>query len=273
MPEHFEVRRMADYLKDHGLIGQRLLSATFCNRGERLLKTHRSSWNALASQRLNTIKVKAKYTGFEFDSSTVLLHYRFTGIPHLEGHSYGDRLNTIFSLPILTKKSQHCRFFWQFETLRMNFFDTRALSHMNIYPGVPFNDIETIKSLPPDINDMANMSFSDWRQTIALNKTSLKDWLLNQKTCPSGIGNYLACEILAYSGLFPFIRVRELTDKQWQRLYHGIQSVIHYVSNTAAYDWFMVFNRSHCQKCNGVVSKLRHKASAQTTHFCPDCQI
>ena len=71
MPEHFEVRRMADYLKDHGLIGQRLLSATFCNRGERLLKTHHSSWNALASQRLNTIKVKAKYTGFEFDSSTV----------------------------------------------------------------------------------------------------------------------------------------------------------------------------------------------------------
>ena len=38
MPEHFEVRRMADYLIDHGLVGQRLVDHGFMNQGERILK-------------------------------------------------------------------------------------------------------------------------------------------------------------------------------------------------------------------------------------------
>ena len=80
MPEHFEVRRMADYLIDHGLVGQRLVDHGFMNQGERILKTPAVDWHQLRGQRLNHISVKAKTTGFEFDTVTVILHYpRFTG--------------------------------------------------------------------------------------------------------------------------------------------------------------------------------------------------
>ena len=272
MPEHFEVRRMADYLIDHGLVGQRLVDHGFMNQGERILKTPVLDWQQLRGQRLNHIRVKAKTTGFEFDSITVVLHYRFTGIPHLEGIPYNNRLHTIFSLPISTQQPQHCRFFWEFNQLKMNFFDTRCLSHMRLVKGVAFDDIDAINSLPPDIGTMASITLDDWRSQTKDSSVVLKDWLLNQATWPSGIGNYLACEILAHSGLFPLIRLNDLTDQQWHRLYDGTQAVIQHVSTTPRYDWFMVFNRSHCQKCNGIVSKLRHKASAQTTHFCSSCQ-
>ena len=66
MPEHFEVKRIADYLKDHGLLGQRLIKSKFKNKGERILKND-LSFTKFDGARLYDIKVKAKYTGFEFD--------------------------------------------------------------------------------------------------------------------------------------------------------------------------------------------------------------
>ena len=124
----------------------------------------------------------------------------------------------------------------------------------------------------PQILVQWNITLDDWRSHTKDSSVVLKDWLLNQATWPSGIGNYLACEILAYSGLFPLIRLNDLTDQQWHRLYDGTQAVIQHVSTTLDMIglWCLI---GHIVK-NVMVScrKLRHKASAQTTHFCSSCR-
>ena len=143
MPEHYEVKRMSEYLKDHGILGQKLIKNEFKNRGERILRTD-SLLTEFIGSRLNDIKVKAKYTGFEFDKGTVVMHYRFTGIPHLRGISYGDRLQTIFSLPIKYSNPDHCRFTWQFDSLFLDYYDTRCLSTMSVFKGMYVEGIKTL---------------------------------------------------------------------------------------------------------------------------------
>ena len=101
MPEHYEVKRIANYLIDSGILNQTLQGVAFKNKGERIIAN--SSVNQLINlflkNRLINIAVKGKYTGFEFEFGTVIIHYRFTGIPHIQGRSYQDRLYTIFSFP------------------------------------------------------------------------------------------------------------------------------------------------------------------------------
>ncbi|MEK9727031.1 MAG: DNA-formamidopyrimidine glycosylase family protein [Candidatus Margulisiibacteriota bacterium] len=271
MPEHYEVRRMAQYLKDHGLLGQRLLNAEFKNNGERILKTH-FSIPSLVGTRLNNIKVKAKYTGFEFDGATVVMHYRFTGIPHLRGISYGDRLQTIFSLPIQYADPKYCRFTWQFESHCLDFYDTRCLSTMTIHEGAPFDQVEQIMNLPDDISEFKSNSFQQIQNQTKLSKKQLKLWLLDQTIKPSGIGNYLACEILAHSKLNPFILINQLSLTQCKRLSAAICEVSKLAARFSHYDWFKVFNRELCGFCGSTIEKKKIPIGAQTTHYCPQCQ-
>jgi formamidopyrimidine-DNA glycosylase len=271
MPEHYEVRRMADYLKDYGLLGQKLLDTEFKNRGERILKNSHSM-GVLDGAILKDVKVKAKYTGFEFDVATVVIHYRFTGIPHLRGIPYGDRLQTIFSLPIKYSNPDHCRFTWAFDSLYLDFYDTRCLSTMTIHEGVCFSHIEHIMKLPNDISQFLPNSFNQFKQEAGYRRKSLKLWLLDQTAAPSGIGNYLACEILAHAKLNPFMLLNELTPIQFDALMISINQVSHFASEFSDYRWFKVFNREVCGFCSEPIQKRRFPLGSQTTHYCGVCQ-
>ncbi len=271
MPEHYEVKRIADYLKDYGLLGQRLIKSEFKNKGERILKND-LLFTKFDGARLHDIKVKAKYTGFEFDWGTALLHYRFTGIPHLRGIPYGNRLQTIFSLPIKYSNPDHCRFTWQFDTLFLDYYDTRCLSTMTIFEGMSFDQIPVIQQLPVDIGMFTAPSFTVFKQKTTSRKKQLKLWLLDQTIAPSGIGNYLACEILAHAKLNPFMPINSLTLNQFNRLMNAIHDVSKCAGRYADYDWFKVFNRDTCGFCGEGIQKKRLPVGAQTTHFCAKCQ-
>lgn len=271
MPEHYEVKRMAQYLKDHGILGQKLIQTTFKNKGERILKND-FSLETLNGAYLKDIKVQAKYTGFEFDVATVVMHYRFTGIPHLRGISYGDRLQTIFSLPIKYSNPNHCRFSWQFNSHVLDYYDTRCLSTMTIHPGLAFNQIQQIMRLPDDISQFSPNTYKQFKKETKNRKKQLKLWLLDQTIAPSGIGNYLACEILAFAKLDPFMLIQHVTKIQFEQLMLAIDQVSTLASQFSNYDWFKVFNRETCGFCNGGVSKKRLPLGAQTTHYCNLCQ-
>ncbi|MEC8677479.1 MAG: DNA-formamidopyrimidine glycosylase family protein [Candidatus Margulisiibacteriota bacterium] len=270
MPEHYEVRRMAEYLKDHGLVGQTLKQAEFKNKGQRILKGD-LSMDLLMGSKLNDVKVKAKYTGFEFDNATLVMHYRFTGIPHLRGIPYGDRLQTIFSLPIKYSNPNHCRFTWGFDSLVLDFYDTRCLSVMSIHKGVCFNEIEQIMTLPDDVSQFMPYSFDLFKTATTKRKKQLKLWLLDQTVAPSGIGNYLACEILAYAKLDPFMLINELSESQFEQLMDAIVRVSSLAAQTPAYEWFKVFNRETCGFCDSTIHKQKVPAGSQTTHYCKNC--
>ncbi len=262
---------MAQYLKDHGIIGQNLLKSEFKNRGERILKSD-LSMALLDGAYLNDIHVKAKYTFFEFDVATVVMHYRFTGIPHLRGIPYGNRLQTIFSLPIKYSNPDHCRFSWEFDALNLDFYDTRCLSTMSVHKGIGVHQVIQMMALPDDISQFVPIPFAQFKQQTSKRKKQLKLWLLDQTIAPSGIGNYLACEILAHAMLDPFMPINQLDKNQFQRLTSAIQQVSELASLYSDYDWFKVFNRDACGFCRSIIQKKRVPKGAQTTHYCKACQ-
>ncbi len=274
MPECYEVKRISEYLVDSKLINQRLEQITFKNKGERIVDnlTIEHLKDLLEKQLLLAIKVKAKYTGFEFSSGTVVLHYRFTGIPHVQTKSYGNQLYSIYSLPITNKKSQHCRFKWQFESKTIEYYDTRCLSKLYFYPNFTFEQTPQYQALAPDIRELLFLEYKEFKEKYGKSSIIIKQWLLNQNIAPSGIGNYLACEILAYAKIYPFLQLKKINRTTYQQLINAFKEVHHLAESTPEYHWFRVFNRQKCKECDVPVIKKKYSKNVQTTHFCPQCQ-
>ena len=135
MPEFYEVKRMKNYLLHHGLLGQKIESLHFLNRGERLLKNYNAQElkSCLKGAEIQALQTKAKYTFIQCDVGTMVWHYCFTGIPHIEGQSYKGLLYSIFSLPIIISDTTYCRFEITCQNLRLNYIDTRCLSRFYFY--------------------------------------------------------------------------------------------------------------------------------------------
>ena len=56
------------------------------------------------------------------------------------------------------------------------------------------------------------------KKEFKLRKTDLKTWLQDQRYPPSGIGNYLACEICHQAKLSPWLKLNKLSKQQEQDL-------------------------------------------------------
>ena len=136
MPEFFEVKRMKDYMVASGLLGDTLLKITAHNRGERTFKSQSlpTTSKILANEKLTKIETKAKYTLLYFPKGILVWHYRFTGVPHVEGNDYGKRLQAIHSLPTDQYPKKFIRFSMHFAKHLLHFVDSRCLSHVNFYP-------------------------------------------------------------------------------------------------------------------------------------------
>ena len=274
MPEHYEVKRIANYLIDSGILNQTLQGVAFKNKGERIIAN--SSVNQLTNlflnNRLLNIAVKGKYTGFEFEFGTVVIHYRFTGIPHIQGRSYEDRLYTIFSLPINYKNDDHCRFTWRFNNLTLDFYDTRCLSKLYIYPNKLFSQTTHYQELATDLSLQSFLTYQDVCKLYGKRRITIKQWLLDQKIIPSGLGNYLACEVLVRANIYPFLPMASLSQSQYQQLLLVFKDVHQLASLHADYTWFILFNKQRCGVCNAKVIKTKYPRFSQTTHYCPTCQ-
>ena len=123
------------------------------------------------NNQITSIQTKAKYTLFCLNDCAILLHYRFTGIPHIRGLPYGNRLKSIYSLPILNLNKKYIRFTIHFKNgVILDYYDTRCLSHMNIkQDALRFNDFIHISTLAPDLIDH---KFPEFKEFKLLNKAS-----------------------------------------------------------------------------------------------------
>ena len=144
---------------------------------------------------------------------------------------------------------------------------------MSVFKGMAFDQIPAINQIPNDISRFVPVSFKTFKQKTKFRKKQLKLWLLDQTSEPSGIGNYLACEILAHAKLNPFIAINQLNSNQFNRLVNAIDTVSKFAGMYAHYDWFKVFNRDTCGFCGASIQKKRLPVGAQTTHFCGKCQL
>ena len=112
MPEFFEVKRIKNYLLQSDVIGKPITAAHIPAAGFRVFKdiTYDQLQDFFLGNTIVTILTKAKYTLFVFEQGSMLVHYRFTGIPHISNTSYGDQLQTIYSLPIDKLDDRYIRF-------------------------------------------------------------------------------------------------------------------------------------------------------------------
>ena len=281
MPECFEVMRVATYLKDQGIEGCVIQDAYFLNQGERLFKD-RVDIDVLKGARIESIETKAKYTFWQLDEGVLEWHYRFSGIPFVDKVSYDLYLKSIFSLPLGEINHKHIRLtlslinpnYKNNKEKILNYVDTRCLSKLKWHPKKTIETCDTFNDLPADIHHVSPLSYQDFITSVKQTKVNLKTFLLNQKTLPSGIGNYLACEICAYAKLSPWQPINKLSANQYQTLKKAFLEVRSFAYSTINYDWFIVFNKQHCARCNHLIKKVKHSASksSQSTYFCELCQ-
>lgn len=277
MPEIFEVKRICSYLQQVGLEGKRICDIIALSGGDKILRQYSiAQWRLyLINQRLLSITTKAKYTFLNLDQGTLVWHYRFTGIPHVVGFSYFGQLDAIFNLPIQTDSHRYCRFKLFFESdLVLRFIDTRCLAYVEYFPNLKKNELKIFNQLAPDLSNYLPESFASWHARLRLKTRDLKTELKDQQTYPSGIGNYLACEILARARLNPWQQASKLSQQCYDKLCKAILKVKQTCQQHVDYAWFQVFNRSHCSYCETPIIRNKHSktSSAQMTHYCPNCQ-
>ncbi|WP_420422483.1 DNA-formamidopyrimidine glycosylase family protein [Simkania sp.] len=276
MPEYYEVKRICSYLREAGIEGSTIQDLELLPGSEILLKQlPLPQWKKrLKNERILSIQTKAKYTFIQLSRGAMVWHYRFTGIPHMEGQNYGNKLYTIYNLPV-DGSMQYCRFKLHLDGDKiLSYLDTRCLSDIKYYPNTRIDELETYQKLAPDIGHFQVQPFSIWKKQQNKRKRDLKLELQDQFTAPSGIGNYLACEILAYAQLNPWLSVAQMTETQYNRLCQAIATVKQLCEKKATYRWFRVFNQQKCAFCKQPVLRQKHRLnrSSQTTHYCPNCQ-
>lgn len=115
----------------------------------------------------------------------------------------------------------------------------------------------------------------------------LKVFLLDQKFFP-GIGNYIACEICALSGIRPTRRVKKITLNEIARIIKATRDVIEGAVKTNGLSFsggyfdatgekgeglknLVVFHQKKCGMCNKTEVK-KIVLGQRGTFYCPSCQ-
>ncbi len=272
MPEIYEVQRIANILRSVQLEGTTLAKIELYPGGEKILSPDVAQ--QLEGRQLIQIATKAKYTFFELDCGVMIWHYRFTGLPHVVGQNYRGKLEAIFHLSV-ENQERFCRlaFFFSGGAV-IRFLDQRCLATISLASCQKIADTREFTSLAPDLSTCVMVSYANWQLRLARTRRTLKQELQCQTTAPSGIGNYLACEILAHAKLDPWQLANALHEDDYHQLCEGIKAVKRCCEQHVDYRWFLVFNRLTCRRCGQKILKKKHlpTKSSQMTHYCPFCQ-
>ena len=102
---------------------------------------------------------------------------------------------------------------------------------------------------------------------------NIKSALMNQKII-AGIGNVYSDEILFQAGIYPFTKIRNLSDGDLQNIFKQLKSVIKRIINTNLEKekfpkTFLVTIRNDgekCPKCGGTIK--RKKYSNRSAYYC-----
>lgn len=274
MPECFEVDKIAKYLKDSGIEGQTIESLSWCNQGERIAKSDDAFafLGQIQGQKLISIHTKAKYTFWVLSNGILVWHYRFTGLPLVENLAIKNYLYSIFSLPITQFRESHVRLKINFEAQRLLFVDQRCLSTLSFHPNETLEANSRWQSLPNDLNNIKLDGYSNFKQKYKKSRLDLKTWLLSQETHPSGIGNYLACEICFAAKIHPWQNLNLITENQYACVEDALKSVATLAKNKIDYGWFRVFKRKLCTECSNSIHRQKKTPNSQSTHWCNHCQ-
>lgn len=140
-----------------------------------------------------------------------------------------------------------------------------------------------LKTLGPDVLK-DGVSLADFKGLITkYKKMNIVEWLMSQKIL-SGIGNYLAPEILYRAKISPMHKISDLTNQQIKKLYYYVRRVpkMAYITQggfkkylpsvkVAGNFHFCVYSRKECP--HGHPIKKSKIIGTRTTYWCPNEQI
>lgn len=171
----------------------------------------------------------------------------------------------------------------------LSYVDPRRFGHFYILNEENFQ--KKMSDIPMDIshpdfdeNTIAELFFKYPHKQI-------KPFLLDQKAFP-GVGNYMASEICARSGILPTRLTGSISAEEILKIKMAINTVIHGAVNTKGTTFsggyrdadgnkgegvkhLVVFYQAHCQMCfeKGILTEvIKTVMSTRGTYHCPRCQ-
>lgn len=259
MPELCEVQIMTENL-ERWMLGQRVESIEVVD--ERLSPLKSSPIGIV-----NRVWRRAKYSIVEFETFSVVLHYRMTGQVVLEDET-----------------SRFVRFRWILDTTdQIGFMDPRKFGTVDVVANDELDQWFKAKKLGQEIWPVVRDG-AWWENVYKGVKSPLKTALLKQDRVV-GIGNILASEFCFASGLSPFEKTNTLTSEDWTRLATSAHLRIEAIlleerSEKIGFlfegaknpEAFQVYGREGeaCPVCSSSIQKVQQ--SGRATYFCSTCQ-
>lgn len=116
-----------------------------------------------------------------------------------------------------TKQAKHSRIELVLNSKeRLYFEDTRNFARLNIYDEAEYKS--KMEQLGPNVLD-TYADFTDFYKRISKRKNSKISTLLLDQTILSGIGNYLRCDILWYTKINHYTKVKDLSYEKLMELF------------------------------------------------------
>lgn len=199
---------------------------------------------ALKGAKVTEIGRHGKYFWFEVNRSrTILLHFGMTGWMHIKGVSThfipmeggGDKKLKagIKEEPLWPPK--FTKFIFKTEDSEIAFKDARRLSRVRLIeaPAERITEFEPLKNLGIDWSQGPIPPLEQFLSVLNKRRVAVKALLLDQSVF-SGIGNWMADEILFQSRIHPAQYCPTLTPDQVKTLYNNIREVCRIALDTEA---------------------------------------
>ncbi len=232
---------------------------------------------------------RAKVLGIDFSShKSLLFHLKMTGQLIFDdgkrrlvgGHPTPDMRD---EMP--NKTSHNIFYFSDKSTLYFN--DQRKFGWVMMVNTDKILDQKFLKTLGPEPLE-SGFDWNTLKQNLLKHKSQpIKVAILDQSVV-SGIGNIYASEACFNAKMDPRLKVSDLSDNQFKKLYRGIiqalkdgikyggSSKTHFVNEEGKKGYFLdhafVYwkNGEKCKICGSEIKKL--KLGGRGTYYCPKCQ-
>lgn len=208
---------------------------------------------------LKDIHRTGKYLFWEFeDKSAMMMHFGLSGKP-----GFCDKKS---SCP----GSSRVLFFFEEEIFA--FVDPRKFGKLDVNESLDV--LITSNSPGPDALKVTKKNFIN---SLKGRNTPVKSALLDQKHF-SGIGNWLADEILFQAKIFPGKRLNDISDKDIEVMYNEMKKILKKAIELDADwdrfpDWFFVKQRKKSGVCPRHKTPLKvDTIGGRTTYYCRKCQ-
>ncbi len=244
----------------------------------------------LVSTKVTSVKRRAKVLLVELSSNySLVIHLKMTGqmvyvskqTRFAAGHP-NDSL--VHSLP---DKSTRVEFTFT-DSSKLFFNDQRKFGWVKLIPTSEVPNIDFMKKVGPEPLDDGFTAEAFAARFARRKNTSVKAAILDQ-TVVAGVGNIYADESLWGAKIHPATLVKNVTTKQFSRLFTELQFVLNlsiekggssnstYVNAEGKKGSYMNFARvfrreGHaCPRCGTTIEKLR--VAGRGTHICPKEQV